>query len=754
MHIFAGLNEEQRKAVLHTEGPLLVLAGAGSGKTRALTHRIAYLIQEKGVLPWHILAITFTNKAAQEMQERVEALVGDEGFGAWISTFHSLCVRILRQHIEHLGYGRHFAIYDGDDQKSIIKNLIKRMDIDRKLFKERDFLSYISHQKNQMRSPEACLSELSDYASSRERIKARLYAEYEKALQAANALDFDDLLLRTVELFADFPQVLESYQDRFHYILVDEYQDTNAVQFALIGQLAAKRGNICVVGDDDQSIYRFRGADIRNILDFEQQFPQAKVVKLEQNYRSTQTILDAANGVISHNRRRKEKRLWSSNKRGEKIAFRQWESGQEEAAFVAQTIAALARQQGAAYGDMAVLYRTNAQSRAIEEQLVRSGLPYRMIGGLQFYARREVKDILAYLRILANPLDALSLRRIVNVPRRSIGEASLERLENYGAMLEGGLLEAMSRAASVPGLGRAKAKVEAFAALLAGLGEKAGQGAISALVGLVVEQTGYEAYMMEAEEDWQERMANIWELEAKALQYEREASQPTLEGFLEEVALVSDADMAEEGQSRVTLMTLHGAKGLEFPYVFMVGMEEGLFPSLRCVASEDAEDMEEERRLAYVGITRAKERLFLTCARSRFLFGEEQRHGVSPFVLEIPEELLTGDVPRKPGPLPWEREGGLQRPRPAAYGRPGSAPMAEQPYKRGGGLPGLSKGMEPAGDLGYAVGDTVSHVKFGQGLVRRIEEAPGGQDKRVTVDFEGFGTKIVSAAFAKLKKVD
>ena len=646
MSIYDTLNGPQKEAVLHTDGPLLILAGAGSGKTRVLTHRIAYLIDEKGVNPWNILAITFTNKAAEEMRQRVDSLVNFGAESIWVSTFHSMCVRILRRFIDRLGYETRFTIYDTDDQKTLMKEVCRKVDIDTKVFKERSLLSAISSAKNEMVLPDEF--ELNAGGDFGQQKIAKVYREYEAQLKSNNALDFDDLLVKTVQLLETQPDVLEYYQERFRYIMVDEYQDTNTVQFRLISLLAGKYKNLCVVGDDDQSIYKFRGANIRNILDFEHEFPDAHVIKLEQNYRSTGNILDAANGVISNNKGRKEKTLWTDNGEGEKVHLRQFDTAYDEAEFIAEDIRREVRE-GASYNDNAVLYRTNAQSRLFEEKFIAMNIPYKIVGGINFYARREIKDLLAYLKTVDNGQDDLAVRRIINVPKRGIGLTTINRIQESAAERGIGFYEALLAPELIPGVGRSASKLDSFAALIEYFKGRAEQESISDLLREILEKTGYiESLESEDKVEAEARIENIDELVNKAAAYEEDCQdrdeEPTLSGFLEEVALVADIDSLDEDQDYVVLMTLHSAKGLEFPHVYLAGMEDGLFPSYMTITSDDNENLEEERRLCYVGITRAERELTLTCARRRMVRGETQYNKLSRFVKEIPMNLIdTGN---------------------------------------------------------------------------------------------------------------
>ncbi len=633
------LNQPQQEAVEHIEGPMLVLAGAGSGKTRVITYRVAYLI-EQGINPYHILAITFTNKAAGEVRERVDDLIGYGSESVWVSTFHSLCVRILRRHIERIGFASNFTIYDTDDQKRLIKEVTKQLQLDPKMYPERTLMSAIAKAKENFISPrEYDLQAQGDY---RKMQMARVYAEYQKRLHSNNALDFDDLLYKTVQLFQDCPDVLEQYQERFRYIMVDEYQDTNEIQFLLVRQLARKYRNLCVVGDDDQSIYKFRGANIMNILNFEEEYPDAKVIKLEQNYRSTGNILNAANAVIRHNEGRKDKTLWTAREDGALIQYKQYENEYQEAEQITYSILENKVRNGLDYSDFAILYRTNAQSRVLEEKLIMKNIPYKIYGGQNFYSRLEIKDLLAYLRTIANGSDDVSVKRIINVPKRGIGAATIAKVEAYALSQEIPFLDALYQAEDVPGIGRAVAKINGFTGLISNLREQwmAGE-TISELFEELLERTGYEEELIaEHTEESLARVENIDELRNKIVTYEENAEHPQLEELLEEIALVAEVDSLNSGDDKVVLMTIHSAKGLEFPYVYLCGMEDGLFPGSMTINSGSQEEMEEERRLCYVGITRAKDRLFLSSARQRMMHGANSYNPVSRFLKEIPSELL------------------------------------------------------------------------------------------------------------------
>ena len=767
MSLLDALNEPQRQAVMATDGPLLILAGAGSGKTRVLTHRTAYLIEECGVNPYNIMAITFTNKAAGEMRERIDQMVGYGSESIWVCTFHSTCVRILRRYIDRLGFGTNFTIYDSDDQKTLMKDICKRLEIDTKMYKEKMFLSAISSAKDELIDPiEFETRAAGDYVK---RKQTQVYREYQQALKQNNALDFDDLIMKTVELFKLDKEVLASYQDRFRYIMVDEYQDTNTAQFELIRLLALKYQNLCVVGDDDQSIYKFRGANIYNILNFEHHFPDATVIKLEQNYRSTQNILDAANAVIANNQGRKEKRLWTDNGAGDKITFEQLDTAAEEADFVARDIARRVRKGEYQYKDCAILYRTNAQSRLFEERFITANIPYKIFGGVNFYARKEVKDLLAYLKTIDNGQDDLAVRRIINIPKRGIGAASINKVALYAQEQEISFYDALCVAEQVPGLGKAAAKIRPFVLFIQSMKAKAKLLSVTDLLQEVIETTGY-VRELEAEgtDEAEARIENIDELISKAVDYAEGEEAPTLNGFLENVALVADIDSFDENSDYVVLMTLHSAKGLEFPNVYLAGLEDGLFPSYMSIMSDNSQaEIEEERRLAYVGITRAKKNLTISSARVRMVRGQTQYGKVSRFVREIPPELLSGKIyePKtKEEPI---EQSAFQKARKAfrtvpSYGGSGYGKEVGEGY---GSTFRSSKATKPVytkvenqrdfgsagGALSYQVGDRVRHIKFGDGKVMAI--VSGGRDYEVTVDFDKAGTKKMFASFAKLKKV-
>jgi len=764
------LNDKQREAVLNTEGPLLILAGAGSGKTRVITNRIAYMIQEKGVPAWQILAITFTNKAAAEMRERQEQMLGGELRGAWICTFHSCCVRILRMHAEKLGYDSNFTIYDTDDQKTVVKNICKKFDIDTKRFKERWFLSQISSAKDELIDAERFEQKASgDYYLEK---VAKVYREYQSELKKNNAFDFDDLIVKTVELFRRFPDVLEQYQERFRYISVDEYQDTNTAQFVFVGLLAKKYKNICVVGDDDQSIYKFRGANIGNILNFEKVFPKAQVIRLEQNYRSTKTILDAANAVIQHNVNRKQKKLWTDAETGEKIRLFFVDNPYVEADRIIAVIRKYLHD-GYSLNSCACLYRTNAQSRALEEAFIRANIPYKIVGGVNFYQRKEIKDVLAYLKTIDNGLDDLAVRRIINVPKRSIGAASINLVQHLADERGISFYNALDTGITEGLYGKTGEKLRPFRDLIENLRKSAEETGVKELIEEVLDQSGYRKEL-EAENtvEAQTRLENIEELINKAAAYEANFThraeyaeqgdepdsgadydefimiqdRPTLSGFLEEVSLIADIDSWDGREDYVSLITIHSAKGLEFDNVFLCGMEDGLFPMNAAICSEDEGELEEERRLAYVGITRAKKHLVLTASRTRMVRGETTVSALSRFVKEIPPMILENDrdniyIKNKPVHEPIKPPAGKEWVPSSKYVNPyvGQAKPRKQFEVKNGQ------------SLSYQVGDRVSHIKFGEGVVTAIDQ--GGKDYEVTVDFEDFGTKKMMATFAKLEKL-
>ncbi len=748
MSIYDKLNEQQKEGVFTTEGAVLILAGAGSGKTGVLTHRIAHLIDDLGVNSYNILAITFTNKAAKEMKERVDRLVGMGADSAWIMTFHAACVRILRRYICRIGYDNNFTIYDTDDQKSVIKDILKRKNLDPKQYKDRTILSVISNAKDNLISQDDMYqSSGGNYNTMK---TAEIYREYQEQLKKNNAVDFDDIIGLTVKLFNEDKEVLRYYQERFRYIMVDEYQDTNRAQFNLIRLLAGGHGNLCVVGDDDQSIYKFRGADINNILDFEKYFNDAKIIKLEQNYRSTQKILDVANEVIKNNVGRKDKRLWTSVKDGTKVIFNVYENGYEEARGIAEDIAHRHLHDRKDYSDFAILYRTNAQSRSLEEKLIEKNIPYRIYGGINFYARREIKDILAYLKTIDNARDDLAVKRILNVPKRGIGAASVAKVDDYAYENDITFYVALRQAKEVPGLQRAVSKVEGFVTQIEVLKSKSQYIGVGKLIEEIIETVGYSDYIdaeSESDEQATERRQNIDELISKAVQYEETVDEPSLSGFLEEVALVADIDNLDENNDMVSLMTIHSAKGLEFPIVYLAGMEDGLFPSYMSISTGDESDIEEERRLCYVGITRAKETLIMSAARMRTVRGETQMNRTSRFVREIPKELLA--------------ESAQMLKKNSEYSSITGKDHMELPVRKRGQVAFNSYQREAISNTvfdkktdsapDYVVGDRVRHIKFGEGTV--ADMINGGRDYEVTVDFDTAGRKKMFAGFAKLVKI-
>ena len=762
--ILQSLNPVQKEAASCTEGPLLILAGAGSGKTRVLTHRIAYLIEEKGVNPWNIMAITFTNKAAQEMRDRVDRLVEFGAESIWVATFHSSCVRILRRYIDRLGYDNHFTIYDTDDQKSVIRKAVKELDLDPKQYREGPLLGVISAAKNEMIEPQDFETQAGgDFRMCQE---AKIYKAYQKTLIDNNAVDFDDLLLLTVRLLRENRDILEAYQERLRYIMVDEYQDTNSVQFELIRLLSGKYHNLCVVGDDDQSIYKFRGADITNILSFEETFPGAKVVKLEQNYRSTNNILEAANSVIANNAHRKEKHLWSENGEGKEVSFIHYETAYGEAEDVIDKIQTSVHMGKYQYQDCAILYRTNAQSRAFEEKCIKKSVPYRLVGGVNFYQRQEIKDILAYLKTIDSGRDDLSVTRIVNVPKRGIGQVTLNKLAVYASEHGMRLFQAMEQVEQISGIGKAADKIKGFVNQIMVFRALAKELDAAELIESILEQTGYLEELEKLEEDKaQAKQENLEEFQNKAADYYANHDEAALTDFLEEVALVADIDNMDSEADSLTLMTLHSAKGLEFPVVYMTGMEEGLFPSYMSMNSGDPGDIEEERRLCYVGITRAMQQLTLTAAKQRMVHGNIQYSAISRFVKELPQEKLD-----------WKEEtfGGLFKKGPSmtanslsgilfggsssmSSGSSFSASQGSQTAKKTNydnvfDLKYAKAFSSPKPDsLDYKEGDRVSHIKFGKGTVLAVEDMK--KDYQVTVEFDTAGVKKLFAGFAKLKKI-
>lgn len=736
-----GLNPQQAEAVINTEGPMLIMAGAGSGKTKVLTCRVANLLQ-KGVRPYRILAITFTNKAAAEMRERVNNMSGPAAKDVWLFTFHAFCARFLRMEIDKLpGYGGNFAIYDTADSQNLIKQILKEMNLDDKRFQPSGILSRISNAKNALQDAAAFARQAGDFYEQK---VADIYSRYEQKLQLNNALDFDDLLMLSIKLLQENKEVREKYQDRFDYLLVDEYQDTNHAQYLLTKFLAAKHRNICVVGDADQSIYGWRGADIQNILDFEKDYPDAKVIKLEQNYRSTQIILDAANAVIENNTGRKPKNLWTENKSGADIIYFQAVDERDEARFVIEQLQNLQRTENKKLGDMAILYRTNTQSRIFEEMLIKSGISYNMVGGLKFYERKEIKDIIAYLRVIFNPADSLSLLRIINVPKRGIGDASLAKIQAYAAANNVSLFEAVSNAAAIDGLSsRFVSKLDDLAGIIFELMNLASEAPVEDLIDRVLRDTGYlEELENERTPQAQSRIDNLHELISVAQEFAASEEENNLENFLAHVALVSDIDDTELGEDAITLMTLHSSKGLEFPVVFLVGMEEGMFPHARTLMDET--EIEEERRLCYVGITRAKEKLFLSSTKMRTIYGNTVTYPPSRFLQEIPARLVK-TIKRQ------ERFSALEnfkqvsekysaRPqKPASTFNPHSF-MPQKPAAAAGGT-----------GTRFNTGDRVSHSKWGEGMVVSVKDSPDGQE--VKVAFAGAGVRSLLTKYAVLKKL-
>lgn len=744
--LLAGLNDKQKEAVLHFEGPLLILAGAGSGKTRVLTHRIAYLIEEHQVPPYHILTLTFTNKAANEMRERVNNIIEYGAGSIWVSTFHSTCVRILRRFIDHLGYDNAFTIYDSDDQKSLMKDICKQLNIDTKKYKERTFLNAISSAKDELKTPEQYADEVAKEYNKK--IFGRVYKEYQKRLKQNNALDFDDLIMLTVQLFRQNAEILNHYQERFPFILVDEYQDTNTAQFTLLSLLASRYQNLCVVGDDDQSIYRFRGANIHNILNFEKIFPATKVIRLEQNYRSTKNILAAASGVIKHNSMRKEKTLWTTAEAGAPISYGRYDNEYEEAQGIAADIHRQVKD-GMSYSDFAILYRTNAQSRVFEEKLIYEGIPYRIIGAVNFYARKEIKDILCYLKTINNSADDIAIKRIINIPRRGIGQTTIGRISDYAFSQEMPFYEALRRVDEIPGCTRASAKIHSFVSLIEHFRMKL-RGEMYSLEDMTQELLDVTGYVRELEaEDTDEangRIENIESLMNKIVQYEEDNNGGTLNDLLEDIALVADIDTVSDDAEQVLLMTLHSAKGLEFPNVYICGMEETIFPGASAVFGDDPSELEEERRLCYVGITRAMKKLTLTSANQRMRNGEMNFNRPSRFINEIPRHLVKQTYGAVLKPETESKPTEFSRTKASLYTKDRKNPFANNPY--------IQKGMgsaSPAGAPDYQVGDRVSHTKFGQGIVRSLTKLTN--DYEVVIEFDGFGQRKLRSSFAKLTKL-
>ena len=722
---FSFLNDMQQKAIFQTEGPVLILAGAGSGKTTVLVNRIAYIIKSGLAQPWQILAITFTNKAAGELKDRIEAVGGEGADEVWAATFHSTCARILRRYGDRLGFSSHFTIYDTDDSRRLMKEILKQLNIDEKFLSHKTVLNEISKYKDKLQTP----ADIQTKASYDSRLKyiAQAYELYQQRLQTSDAMDFDDLICNTIRLFEKNTDVLEYYQNRFKYIMVDEYQDTNKSQYRLISLLSQKRNNLCVVGDDDQSIYRFRGATIENILSFENEFKGAVVIRLEQNYRSTGTILDAANNVIKNNIERKGKTLWTQNPKGELVTVHTADGEREEAMFIAKTILDGVAA-GRNFSDYAVLYRMNAQSNAIEQALSRSGIPHRVIGGHRFYDREEIKDMTSYLQVINNPHDDIRLRRIINKPKRAIGDATMSKAADIAAGLGESIYSVIRHASDYPTLSRAASKLEDFAKLIDGFIEanESGDYSIAELYNLILEHTDYKSYLTAEKDDYEQRIENIDELSSNIIKFQEDyGDEATLDAFLEEISLMTDIDNYDSATDSVVMMTLHSAKGLEFPVVFIPGMEDGVFPSLQTMM--ESGELNEERRLAYVGITRAKEKLYLIKTRQRMLFGSTTHNRESRFVTEIPSALMekTGNENVYAAVRPAGQP--AQRFDPFAKKRPVTAPSTQN----------------------YAVGNMVLHKVFGKGMVLTV--TPMGSDTMLEVAFDKVGTKKLMANFTKME---
>lgn len=734
-----GMNPRQKEAVLHTDGPLLLMAGAGSGKTRVLTHRIAYLIEEKEVNPWNILAITFTNKAAKEMKERVNAILASGGEDVWVSTFHSMCVRILRRDVDFIGYNRNFTIIDSSEQLTLMKRILKELNIDPKKYDPRSILGTISQAKNSLQTPQDFAKMQGSYY---EEIAAKCYAAYQKELQYNQCMDFDDLIMNTIRLFEEHPDSLTYYQNKFHYIHVDEYQDTNHAQYTLVNLLAGRFRNLCVVGDADQSIYGWRGADMRNILDFEKDYPDAAVILLEQNYRSTKNILSAANQVIENNSNRKPKNLWTENKEGNKITYYRADNERDETRFIVDRMQEEIRSNHRNYGDFAILYRTNAQSRVMEETLLKANIPYKMVGGHKFYDRKEIKDILAYLNVLANPQDSISFERIVNSPKRGIGPGSIEKLRSFASLHEWPLLEAAQNVDLANIGGKAGQQLGAFGEMIQEVTQMIPYLTVTELTKEVLDRSGYlEDLKIQNTLEAQARIENLEEFLTVTQEFDKQFEQQNEEDadapeekltvFLNDLALVSDIDNLEEDASQVTLMTLHAAKGLEFPVVFLIGLEEGVFPLSRALMEES--ELEEERRLAYVGITRAEEALYLTNAFSRTLYGRTQYNRPSRFVEEIDQELLE-----------------IEGMRPTPKKTPVFAKKTAYSYKQPETAVVPSKSATGGENNSWKPGDKVKHKKWGLGTVVRVSGT--SKDLELDVAFPSQGVKRLLAAFAPIEK--
>lgn len=740
-----GLNDMQRQAVLATDGPLLVLAGAGSGKTTVLTKRIAYILGLKKARPWEILAITFTNKAAKEMSDRIAALVPDSASDMWIKTFHSACLRILRKDIDRLGYTSNFNIYDTSDQKRLVKECIKDSMLSEDMYPVKSVMFVISDCKNKGITPDEYLQ--NNDGDFRAKGYGKIFRRYTNRLKENNALDFDDLLCKTVELFENNPDVLEYYQNKFRYILVDEYQDTNNIQYRLVAMLAQKYRNLCVVGDDDQSIYKFRGADVTNILDFEKQFRDAKVIKLEQNYRSTQNILDAANEVISNNINRKQKKLWTDRGDGAKIIVRSLNDQIGEAQYINNTIESFVRTGEYKYSDFAILYRTNAQTRSFEENLT---CPYRILAGLRFYDRREIKDLLSYLRVIFNPADDTNLSRIVNVPKRGIGDTTVGKISALAMSVGKSMFDIITDPGYAEAIGRSYSKIALFAQMINEIRSLVNEISVSELIEVILKRTGYlESLVAENAQEAQGRIENIEELKSKAIEYEEKVENPSFEGFLDNISLVSDVDNYDEEQDAVVLMTLHSAKGLEFPVVFMCGMEYGLFPSMMAEMEEGG--IEEERRLCYVGITRAKSRLYMTWARMRTLYGKTEARMITRFISEISAEHLDIEEPAKRQTYSAGAGAGAQSKAAPSFGRASvDSIMNAYNLKRASAV-NRPQNTSLAAACDIKKGDRVKHKKFGEGLVLSVTDR--SDDTALEISFDNVGTRTLMASFAKLTKI-
>ncbi len=772
--LIEGLNDKQKEAVLATEGPCLVIAGAGSGKTKVLTHKIAYLMAEKYIKPWNILAITFTNKAANEMKERVEKLVGDAAKDMWIGTFHSICVRILRKTIDRIGFDTSFLIFDTSDQRTLIKECMKSLNIDDKMFTDRSILAEISNGKNEMLEPSAYQTK---YAGDfRKGVIGKVYELYQKRLKENNALDFDDIINMTIKILTENPDVLEYYSEKFKYVLVDEYQDTNKAQFTLVSILASRYGNITVVGDNDQGIYSFRGADITNILNFEKDFPGTKIIKLEQNYRCTGNILNAANAVIKHNENKYEKKLWTKNELGKLPEIHKADDEYDEGRYIAEQIEHLKREEYLKYSDFVVLYRMNSQSRAIEEILRREDIPYKIVGGLKFYERKEIKDIISYLRLIYNPSDNISLKRIINEPKRGIGKTSIDNVQEISDKTGISMFDIIKNAEQYE-LNRLKANSSEFVTLIEEMRTKIDQLSISELIKEILDKSGYiKALEQENTTEAESRIENLEEFLTVAIEFEEEEAENTLAEFLEGITLSSDIDSMEETDDSVTLMTLHSAKGLEFSTVFLVGMEEGIFPGYKSIG--EPKELEEERRLFYVGITRAKQFLYLTCAKKRTIFGSTSYNQISRFVTEIPEELLEGyntvfgndeEDEFEDSGYSWEYgtsqmmktykfdEGQFQDKTNSVNRKAVAASSIKQSgfqFRTAENfLNSLNKKANSEVDLSiYKEGQRVYHKKFGEGTINKIEEE--GEDYKLDILFDKVGNKRLMAKFAGLEIIE